>query len=173
MNWLFDWAWGQAVAGKTGWLTRVFWWWIPFNKPHRFRIVSLWEGCAEVQAPNRRWNRNHLGTMHACSLATIGEYAAGLALLGAFKPADFRLIMSRLEVDYVRRAQGAICSKAELTHSDLEAVRSSLSAEGVTQFTVTSVLTDSGGELVATARTQWQVKAWSKVQSSSQPAGHR
>jgi acyl-coenzyme A thioesterase PaaI-like protein len=148
------------VAGRPGALTRVFWLWIPFNQPHRFRIGSLAEGAASVEAPPRRWNRNHLGTVHACALATIGEFAAGLALLGAFDPSEYRLIMSRLEVDYTRRAKGRILAAAAV---ELDALRVALSASGVALSVVESELRDGEGEVVARVRTHWQVKSWSQA----------
>ena len=134
--------------------------WIPFNKPHRFRIGSLAKGEASVEAPPRRWNRNHLGTVHACALATIGEFAAGLALLGAFDPSEYRLIMSRLEVDYTRRAKGRIMAAAAL---ELESLRADLAASGVAVSVVESELRDGEGEVVARVRTHWQVKSWSQA----------
>ena len=154
---IFQWAWRRAVSGRPGALTRVFWLWIPFNKPHRFRIGSLAEGAASVEAPARRWNRNHLGTVHACALATIGEFAAGLALLGAFDPTEYRLIMSRLEVDYTRRATGRIVALAAV---ELGALRDDLSVSGVARSVVESQLQDGEGEVVARVRTHWQVKSW-------------
>lgn len=157
---IFQWAWRRAVAGHPGALTRVFWLWIPFNKPHRFRIGSLAEGAASVEAPPRRWNRNHLGTVHACALATIGEFAAGLALLGAFDPSEYRLIMSRLEVDYTRRAKGRILAAAAV---ELVPLRADLAASGVALSVVESELRDGEGEVVARVRTHWQVKSWSQA----------
>lgn len=157
---IFQWAWRRAVAGRPGALTRVFWLWIPFNKPHRFRIGSLAEGAASVEAPPRRWNRNHLGTVHACALATIGEFAAGLALLGAFDPSAYRLIMSRLEVDYTRRAKGRILAAAAV---ELVTLRADLAASDVALSVVESELRDGEGEVVARVRTHWQVKSWSQA----------
>lgn len=160
---LYAWAWQRALAGQTGALTLVFQFWIPFNRPHRFRIVTLAPGSARVIAPFRRSNRNHLGTVHACALATIGEFAAGLALLGAFDPADYRLIMSRLEVDYTRRAGSVITSAAELPAAELEEVRLRLKEEGVARRVVVSRLVDARGEEVAVVKTHWQIKAWKTI----------
>lgn len=163
MKRVFGWAWKRAIAGRPRALTRVFWAWIPFNKPHRFAIVELEVGRAVVAAPSRRWNQNHLGTQHACSLATIGEFAAGLSLLGAFSPEAYRLIMSRLEVDYTRRAQGRVEACAEVTSESLAAFREELASSGIARVVVETALSDGGGEQVARVRTHWQVKSWSKI----------
>lgn len=163
MNRLFAWAWERALAGKPGVLTRVFWRWIPFNGPHRFRIQRLERGAAWVESPDRLRNRNHLRTQHACALATAGEFAAGLALLGAFSPTEYRLIMSRMEVDYTRRAQGRIVAHAGLEAADLATVEAELLAQGRTTYTVVSQLSDAGGEPVARVLTFWQIKSWSQI----------
>ena len=162
---MFEWAWKRAVAGRPGALTRVFWAWIPFNKPHRFAIVELAEGRAVVAAPSRRWNRNHLGTQHACSLATVGEFAAGLSLLGAFSPDAYRMIMSRLEVDYTRRAEGRVEAHAEVAAELLVAFREELASTGLARVVVESVLRDGAGEQVALVKTHWQVKSWTQIAS--------
>lgn len=163
MSRLFAWAWERAIAGKPALLTRVFWRWIPFNRPHRFRIRRLEHGAAWVESPDRRPNRNHLRTQHACALSTVGEFAAGLALLGAFQPTDYRLIMSRMEVDYTRRAQGLITAHAGLEAADLAKVKEELTAHGRTNYTVSAQLSDAAGEPVAQVRTFWQIKSWSQI----------
>lgn len=161
MRRLFEWAWQRALDGRPAALTRVFWRWIPFNRPHRFRITALAPGSARVSATLRRANRNHLGTLHACALATIGEFSAGLALLGAFSPSEYRLIMSRLEVDYTRRADSQVTSTAEIAPTDLNEIRQQLSDGAVVTRWMTSELRNVSNDLVATVRTEWQIKAWS------------
>ena len=161
MRRLFEWAWQRALDGRPAVLTRVFWHWIPFNRPHRFRILALASGSARVSATLRRANRNHLGTLHACALATIGEFSAGLALLGAFSPSEYRLIMSRLEVDYTRRADSQVTSTAQITPQDLAEIRQQLSDGAVVTRWMTSELRNFSNDLVATVRTEWQIKAWS------------
>lgn len=160
---LYRWAWQRALAGRPGALTRVFWRMIPFNRPHRFRIAALSSGAATVQTSLRRANRNHLGTLHACALATAGEFAAGLALLGAFSPIEYRLIMSRLEVDYTRRADRPVTAEASIARDDLEALQSDLAATGIAQRVVITTLTADDGQKVAEVRTHWQIKDWRRT----------
>lgn len=165
MRRLFEWAWQRALDGRPAALTRVFWRWIPFNRPHRFQITDLAPGRARVSASLRRANLNHLGTLHACALATIGEFSAGLALLGAFSPSEYRLIMSRLEVDYTRRADSQITATAEITPQDLAEIQQQLSDGEVITRWMTSELHNASSDVVATVRTEWQIKAWSATKS--------
>jgi acyl-coenzyme A thioesterase PaaI-like protein len=165
MRRIFEWAWQRALDGRPAVLTRVFWRWIPFNRPHRFRIVALAPGRAQVSASLRRANRNHLGTLHACALATIGEFSAGLALLGAFSPSEYRLIMSRLEVDYTRRANTEVLAASTIESQDLVEIRQRLGDGEVVTRWMTSELKNTSNDVVATVRTQWQIKAWSATKS--------
>ena len=163
MRRFFEWAWQRALDGRPAALTRVFWRWIPFNRPHRFQITELAPGRARVSASLRRANRNHLGTMHACALATIGEFSAGLALLGAFSPSEYRLIMSRLEVDYMRRSDGPVSASASISSEDIIEIQECLSTLGLSRQVLTTYLTSEDGAQVAEVRTHWQIKAWRQV----------
>lgn len=163
MRHLFEWAWQRALDGRPAALTRVFWRWIPFNRPHRFRIVALAPGRAQVSASLRRANLNHLGTLHACALATIGEFSAGLALLGAFSPSEYRLIMSRLEVDYTRRADGPVSALASISSEDIIEIQKGLATLGLSEQILTTYLTSEDGSQVAEVRSHWQIKAWRQV----------
>ena len=85
---------------------------IPFNRPHRLTIHSLGAFEAEVRLPFLRRNKNHLGTMHACAMATAAEYASGLCVLRVVGMEGHRLVMAEMNVQYTRRAEGTCIAKA-------------------------------------------------------------
>ncbi|HHZ97874.1 MAG TPA: DUF4442 domain-containing protein [Flavobacteriales bacterium] len=157
----------RAKTGKPGRFSRIMQEVIPFNRPHRISISEITsEGCV-VHLPYRRRNLNHLGTMHACAMATAGEYVSGLNVIEAFDISKYRLIMSRLEVDYLRRPVGECNASSRWPEGVLTSIQSSLSSEGVATFTMTSELVDSDSVHVATTTTHWQVKSWDKVRVRS------
>jgi acyl-coenzyme A thioesterase PaaI-like protein len=53
---------------------------IPFNAPHGFTIKEISSDQVRVSLPNRKLNHNHIGGIHACAMATVGEYCAGCCL---------------------------------------------------------------------------------------------
>ena len=162
---LMEYGLAKARSGKTGFFSLMMWEVIPFNKPHRVKVIEISDrGCA-VTIPARRRNLNHLGTMHACAMATAGEYVSGLNVIEAFDISKFRLIMSRLEVDYVRRPKGGCEAKSVWPEGVKERVEKDMEQEGVGIFTLESKVMDSMGELVATTTTHWQVKSWEKVRA--------
>jgi hypothetical protein len=157
----------RAKTGRPGRFSRIMQEVIPFNRPHRISISEITsEGCV-VHLPYRRRNLNHLGTMHACAMATAGEYVSGLNVIEAFDISKYRLIMSRLEVDYLRRPVGECNASSRWPEGVLSSIQSSLSSEGVATFTMTSELVDSDSVHVATTTTHWQVKSWDKVRVRS------
>ena len=155
----------RAKAGKPWRFSRIMQELIPFNRPHRISVVEISPAGCTVDLPHRRRNLNHLGTMHACALATAGEYVAGLNVIEAFELTDYRLIMSRLEVEYHRRPDGGCIAESSWSEGTLESIKTELENEGVVAFSLASKLTDSATEHVATTTTMWQVKSWAKIKS--------
>ena len=138
---------------------------IPFNRPHRISVINISPKGCTVDLPHRRRNLNHLGTMHACALATAGEYVAGLNVIEAFDLSEYRLIMSRLGVEYHRRPEGGCIAESSWDEGTLESIKTELKKKGVVAFSLVSKLKDSASEHVATTTTMWQVKSWKKIKS--------
>jgi acyl-coenzyme A thioesterase PaaI-like protein len=166
MKALFYWAVELAKAGNFAWLNLVFRRVLPFNAPHGIKIVGLDENQVRVTLPSRRANQNHLKGMHACAMATACEFCSGMAVLIRFDMADYRLIMNRLEVNYVRRPAPGNCTAVSDIPIDLEvSVNTEIeqSKDGASRFTLPSRLLDAEGEVVAEAQVHWHVKPWSRV----------
>ena len=157
------WVVRRARSGKPALFSRIMQEVIPFNRPHSIAVTELSPSGCKVYLPNKRRNRNHLGTMHATAIATAAEYVSGLNVLEVFDMAGYRLIMSRIEVDYVRRPVGYCYAESKWDEPTLNAVRSDISATGVSSFVLKSTVTDSKNEKIAEAAIHWQVKSWEKV----------
>lgn len=137
---------------------------VPFNAPHGFKLRELSSTAATVVVPFRRRNKNHLGSLHACALATGCELAAGLLLSSSVDLRVFRLIMRRLQIDFEHQARTAArvtCGGSRL--EDLSA-SSGGDPEGVT-VELLSEASDTDGRIVCRALTTWQLKPWSAVRS--------
>lgn len=147
-----------AKGGRVGWVSRLMQEVIPFNRPHRLRVVKLSEQECQVSLPWRRRNLNHLRTMHACALATAAEYASGLCVLSALGIENKRLIMSDLAMTYRRRAESACLATAKLPDSELKDLKAELEREGRGSFVLRSTVKDAEGEVVADAEITWHVK---------------
>lgn len=139
---------------------------IPFNRPHRFAIERIEADQIVTRAPYRRRNHNHIRGIHACAIATIAEFSSGLILLAKLDPVRYRLIMSKLEVDYLYQAKEKIIATTTLDEQRLqdEILQPLQNSESVS-ITQQTLVSDQQGNLVARARITWQVKSWDKVRT--------
>lgn len=139
---------------------------IPFNKPHRFRIIHISESEIRVLLPFIRNNFNHIRGIHACALATVSEYATGLLLITRLDAKKYRLIMQRLEMDY--HYQGKTDAIAAFSLSDQwidENIFQPLKESDSVVIQCEIKISDASGNHLTTGKVFWQVKEWKKVRT--------
>lgn len=140
-------------------LDLVFSWGIPFNLGLGIRLIEI-NSDKVIVASKKNWKRrNHVGGAHACFLALMGEYPAGLLIAKNFSNTQFRIIISELHVEYFKQARGDITSQAfKPSHWPKEVTSE-------TWIDMSAEIYSSEQELIAKVRTKWQVKPWSEVRS--------
>jgi uncharacterized protein (TIGR00369 family) len=132
---------------------------VPFAGHLGLEIEIAGEGEATVRLPDRSELTNHVGSQHAGALFTVAEAASGAAFVGAFaeRLAEVTPLAKSAEISYERIAKGPIDASARLGVSKEEALRK-LDEEGKVVFPCEIELTDSSGEVVATATVHWHVR---------------
>jgi acyl-coenzyme A thioesterase PaaI-like protein len=154
---------------STGWLwflNVMMRWIVPFNRPHGFSIIELGEERVRTGADYRRSNHNHIHGIHACAIATVAEFSAGLLLLSRLEPARYRLIMSKLDVDYIYQAKQRIVADTNLSSQVLQdTVLQPLQTQESCSIVMETYVSDKVGNQVAIAHTTWQIKRWDKVRT--------
>lgn len=139
---------------------------IPFNRPHGFRIAEIGDHHITTSSPCRRANQNHLRGIHACAIATVAEISAGFLLLSKLEAQHYRLIMSRIEVDYHYQAKEQIFSTSSLSAERIETeILTPLQEQDSVGIMLESRVRDVSGNEIADARTTWQIKRWDRVQT--------
>jgi acyl-coenzyme A thioesterase PaaI-like protein len=138
---------------------------IPFNRWLGFHISELTEKKVAVISPERVLRTNHVGGAHACALALLGEYPAGLVLAQAFTVDKYRIIISSLQVQYHKQGRGLLTGVCEAPEKWPDFL-SDGSGDGTGRVPMLTKITNAKGELVAEARTEWQVKEWDRVKSN-------
>ncbi len=155
------------ISGLWLWMLNVLLAWVvPFNRPHRFKIVEIDDNLVRTAAPYRRSNHNHIRGIHACALATVAEFSAGFLLMQNFAPADYRLIMSRMDIEYKYQAKKRVVSESRLSREQIEHdILKPLETASSVDIKMRSDVVDDGGNLVAVAHTFWQIKRWDEVKT--------
>ena len=153
-----------------------FWLWVlnqtlaftvPFNRPHGFKLLHLADSSVQTTALNKRANRNHIKGIHACAIATVAEFSSGFLLLMHLDPKSYRLIMSRLEVDYRFQAKQQIIATSKITADYLSRqVMEPLQNQDAVTIRMASDINDISGNEIAAAFTTWQVKRWDRVRTA-------
>jgi acyl-coenzyme A thioesterase PaaI-like protein len=138
---------------------------IPFNKPHRMRIMRITQHAITVKAKYTRFNKNHLNGIHACLLATLCEYCTGFLLITNLDSTQYRLILKSLKVDYVYQAKTNVYAAFEIDENYITQLKQQLSTAGVTETTCEIKIVDEAQNHICTGYITWQIKAWSKVKT--------
>jgi acyl-coenzyme A thioesterase PaaI-like protein len=139
---------------------------VPFNKPHGFKIVRVSELAVEVSLPYKRNNLNHIQGIHACALATLCEYATGLVLLSSLDAAQFRIILKNINITYHFQAKEEVYAPFSL---DQHWLKNNVLLPLETQDAIFAELTvevfNLKKEHICTGLINWQVKAWKNVKT--------
>lgn len=138
--------------GRSRWGRRVFGWRlareVPYSGAIRPRVLEVQPGRATVALDDRRGLRNHLGSIHAIALANLGELASGLAMMAAL-PGHARAIVTRLEIEYLKKARGRLVAegRAEVPNP----------VEGRLDLPVYAEIRDAAGDPVARLTVHWRL----------------
>ena len=141
---------------------------VPFNSPHRFRIIEISDHFLKAIIPYRRSNFNHIKGLHACALATISEFATGFLLLSRLDMNKYRLIMQRIEMDY--HYQGKMDAFAEFSTSPewiQQQITDPLKLQDAVVVPCQIEIHDAKGNHITTGKVFWQIKDWTKVRTKA------
>jgi acyl-coenzyme A thioesterase PaaI-like protein len=136
---------------------------VPFNRPHKLSISQLGSHSVVCRMRYKRSNFNHINGIHACAIATIGEYCAGVCLMQQFSPELYRLIMSTIQIDYHYQARQDILASAEFDDDQVRELKEALEQNDSVKHTMVVDVHDEDKNHIATVTTHWQVKPWGKV----------
>ncbi len=136
---------------------------IPFNLPHKFIFKEITDKKIQLILPYIKKNKNHLGGIHACATATLGEYSAGLSLIRRFGSSKYRLIMEELHADYIKQVKEEVIGVVELDEAEKERIEKELNETGSCKVDISTNILNQNDEVIAVVQTKWQLKSWNKV----------
>jgi acyl-coenzyme A thioesterase PaaI-like protein len=130
------------------WLfSKLFGFMVPYSGSVGPRICVLEPGHAEVEIPDRRSNRQHLGSVHAIALMNLAEITSGLAMTAGLPP-TVRGIVTTLSMTYHKKARGRIRAIAHVAVPTVSEDR---------DFDVMAECFDREGARVATGNVRWRL----------------
>ena len=141
---------------------------IPFNAPHRIAIERLGADGVGVTLPLCRRNRNHLGSVHACALATASEFATGVLVLSRLDPAVYRMIMKSIQVEYHYQGKTDVVVECGMNPEWIEStILAPLQGSDSATAAIEARAFDSKRNLLSTAKVVWHFKRWDAVRTGS------
>ncbi|MFZ4712514.1 MAG: DUF4442 domain-containing protein [Bacteriovoracaceae bacterium] len=138
---------------------------IPFNAPHGFKLMIVDEGQVSIKIPYKRVNMNHLKGIHACAIATVGEFCAGLSLIKEFPVAKYRPILKTLSCEYTYQGKTDLIGTIIIDQKKMQNLREELTRVDKTTILLVTTIVDKEQKEVAKVTTEWQLKLWEKVKT--------
>lgn len=139
---------------------------VPFNRPHRFKIIEVKDDLLAVNLPYIRRNLNHLKGLHACAMATLAEVCSGFLLISKLDPKKYRLILRKLDMDY--HYQGKSSATAIFSFTEewwKEQILEPIEKDGISNVVCEVEIKDEEGNLLSSGKAHWQIKDWQKVKT--------
>lgn len=136
---------------------------IPFNAPHGFHLAALNKDEVRIELPNNKLNQNHVGGVHACAIATLGEFCAGLTLARHLGLTRYRFLLAKLQVDYHKQGRTRLTGVARLDVARVDQLKEELKTSEKLLFEHHTEISDAAGDKIADVISVWQIKDWNKV----------
>ena len=131
---------------------------VPFANHVGVHLLEIGDGVASAELDQRAEVSNHIQSMHAGAMFTLGEAASGAALAGAFGPAilQMRPVAATAGIVFKKVAKGKLTAhaRATMTGADLLAA---IEAEGKVAFDIHVDVQDSAGDSVVEMTVNWYV----------------
>jgi len=132
---------------------------VPFARELGVELTEVGDGSAAGKLALNDGIKNHIGTMHAGAMFTLGETVSGGASSGAFAEQlmGIRPLAAQATIRYMKVAKGDLTATARTSDSG-DVLRDRLAADGKVMFTVSVAIMDETGEEVAAMSVDWSVK---------------
>jgi acyl-coenzyme A thioesterase PaaI-like protein len=132
---------------------------VPFIETVGLTIDEVGPGTAVARLASRPEVHNHIGTVHAGALYTVGESATGAVVLGLFgdKLPGVFIALKSATVAHTKARPGDLVAHAAVV-GDAKAIRKGYDADGKADFDV-AVRFEVEGTEVAQVTYTWAVRA--------------
>lgn len=132
---------------------------VPFAKHVGIVIEHVERGQARAILKERSDVMNHVGSLHAGALFTLGEAASGAAMAGALAPVilNARPVATEASIKYLKLAKGTITAVGQV-NGDPDALVKELAGQGKVRFSLDVTMTDDAGITVSEMKVEWHAR---------------
>ena len=133
---------------------------VPFQNHVGITLLEVGDGSASAELVQRDEVSNHIQTIHAGAMFTLGEAASGAAMAGALAPVilSMRPVAATADIAFKRIAKGTLTAHAK-TSSPGAILMKTIKDDGKVAFDVTVDIQDASGETVVEMTINWHVSA--------------
>jgi thioesterase domain-containing protein len=103
-------------------------------------------------------NLNHIGTMYAGSLFTVGEYLGGPMFVASFDHTKYYPIVKAMSIQYRRPATTDVTVEASLSEAAVEAIQKEADEKGKADWTMDLEVKDKSGQVCCLVQGVWQMR---------------
>ena len=138
---------------------------VPLPRTLGARFKAMGPGWCETVLEPREDIANHIGTLHAGALFTLGEMASGGAMASVFADqmgsGDVVPLAAAARIEYLKVAKGAVSARAEISSEagkDVSRLPDMLAETGRVAFPVSISIRDESGEETSHMTVDWHVR---------------
>ena len=131
---------------------------IPFARHAGVEIVEIADGAATTRLSQVEQLSNHIGSVHAGAIFTLGETASAAAMVGAFAEVAtmMRPLATAANITYLKLGRGLLTARARTDIAGAE-LRRQLNAHGLVTFEVHIEVRDERDHAIAQMVVAWRV----------------
>ena len=133
---------------------------VPFAAHARIEVLEVGAGLGVARLQDAREVHNHIGSVHAGALFTLGETASAVAMLGAFAEqiSTIRPVTNEVTISYLKIARGTLVATARAALPAAQ-LQNELATQGRVTLDLTVDIANDRGGLVAQMSAIWMVSA--------------
>ncbi len=130
---------------------------IQIIKAMGIRIVDMRDRYVKVVLPLAP-NINHIGTMYAGSLFTVGEYLGGPMFFASFDHTKYYPIVKTMSIQYRRPATTDVSVEASLSEEAVKSVQKEADEKGKADWKMDLEVKDESGQVCCLIQGVWQMR---------------
>jgi thioesterase domain-containing protein len=134
---------------------------IPFVHRTGIEVLELGPGHVRMRLPFEP-NVNHVGTMYAGALYTLAELPGGAIFMTSFDAKRYYPIVKDMHIRFRRPAKTDVTVTVDFDLTEAARIQERADRDGKADYEWECALQDASGEVVATSRNVYQLRAFGR-----------